>query len=660
MNKLSFNLFKQSPNSFTFSSLRGVFFRINLFLFLSLFSTIIFSQTGPINTELNEVIVSANKYETTLFNTASSVSVITSNDIQQNQNNTVVDVLNNVPGISVVQQGATGKLSSVFMRGANSNFVLVLVDDVEMNDPASSNNGFDFSSLEVSDIERIEIVRGPQSTLYGSEAAAGVINILTKTGNGSPSFNIKGEGGSNNFYNGNISASGKTNSLNYYANLSRIQTDAVSSIKGKDFENDGFANNSGFLKLGYEFDKLTDLNFSYKYVDTKTDLDQSSFNGDDPNFTSDFESHLFNAKFNTTFFEAKWESSLRASYYKSLTTALDKVDAARPNTSSNSLYDGRKTSINWQNNLKIIKNNIITIGFDSKTDQANSVYNSISEFGPFDSEFPKESITTSGVYIQDIITLQNFSSTIGYRFDNNEKFGSVSTFRIAPMYFISSTSTKVKGTYGTGFKAPSLFNLFAPFYGNINLKPEKSSGWDLGFEQFLINNKVSVGVTYFNIEFKDMLGYDENFRTININKAQSSGIETTLQIYDIEGLNINAHYTYNSTNDISSPELEDEQLIRRPKNQFAINMNYKFNNSLNLGLSVNHSGERFDNDFSTFPSTRVSLKAYTLVDFTGSYQLTNYLRLFARVENLLNTEYENILYYGTLGRAGYLGFDVSL
>ncbi|MCB0750009.1 MAG: TonB-dependent receptor, partial [Ignavibacteriae bacterium] len=216
-----------------------------LLTFLFFFSTIIFSQTGPINTELNEVIVSANKYETTLFNTASSVSVITSNDIQQNQNNTVVDVLNNVPGVSVVQQGSTGKLSSVFMRGANSNFVLVLVDDVEMNDPASSNNGFDFSSLQVSDIERIEIVRGPQSTLYGSEAAAGVINILTKTGNGSPAFNIKGEGGSNNFYNGNISASGKTNSLNYYANLSRIQTDAVSSIKGKDFENDGFANNSG-------------------------------------------------------------------------------------------------------------------------------------------------------------------------------------------------------------------------------------------------------------------------------------------------------------------------------------------------------------------------------------------------------------------------------
>ncbi len=546
------------------------------------------------------------------------------------------------------------------MRGANSNFVLVLVDNVEVNDPSSANSAFDFSSLQVSDIERIEIVRGPQSTLYGSEAVAGIINILTKTGNGSPSITLKGEGGSNSFYNGNISANGATNGLSYLANFSRIQTDAVSSIKGSDFENDGFENNSGFLKLGYEFTNSIDMSLSYKYADTKTDLDQSSFGGDDPNFISDFESHIFNARINSTFFDGKWESSVRSSYFKSLTTTNDKVDQARPTTSSNSLYDGRRTSLNWQNNLKLIKNNIITIGIDTKTDQANSNYRSVSDFGPFNSNFPKESITTTGVYLQDIISINNFSSTIGYRFDSNEKFGSVSTFRIAPMYFISSTSTKLKGTFGTGFKAPSLFNLFAPFYGNINLKPEKSSGWDLGFEQYLFSNKVSVGLTYFNIDFEDMLGYDENFRTININKAKSNGVETTLQIYDVEGLNINAHYTYNSTNDISTPELEDEQLIRRPKNQFAVNVNYKFDNSLNFGVSVSHLGERFDNNFSTFPSSIVALEEYTLVNLTGSYQATNYLRVFGRVENLLNKEYENILFYGTLGRAGYLGFEVSL
>ncbi|MBK7105350.1 MAG: TonB-dependent receptor [Ignavibacteriae bacterium] len=633
-----------------------------IFLTILIFSTtkIILSQNNFSNTELNEIVVTANKYETSLFNTASSVSVISSDDILKMQSNSVVELLNNIPGLTIVQQGGTGKLSSVFMRGANSNFVLVMVDNVEINDPSSANNAFDFSSLLVSDIERIEIVRGPQSTLYGSEAAAGVINILTKTGNEIPGINLKAEGGSNNFYSGNISAKGEIINLNYFANFSRIQTDAVSSIKGNDFETDGFKNNSAFLKLGYELSKMFDLNISYKFTKSDTELDQSYAGGDDPNFSSDFESHLFNSKFNLIFFDGDWESSFNASFFKNLTTSLDKVDNYNPFTSSNSFYDGRRTTFNWQNNLKIVKNNIISIGIDSKIDQSNSTYFSESEYGPFESKFPKESLTTNGIFIQDMFSMNNFSSTAGVRYDNNEKFGSILTYRFAPMYFIEISNTKLKSSLGTGFKAPSLFNLFAPYYGNLDLKPEKSFGWDLGFEQFLLNNKISVGLTYFNIDFKDMLGYDENFRTININKAVSKGIEASFELYNFYGINLNAQYTYNETNDISFKELENQQLIRRPKNYFAIDLNYQINTLFNAGLNVIHSGTKFDNDFSTFPTTRVILSEYTLVNLRTSYQILDYLKLFGRIENLFNTEYENILNYGTLGRSIYLGFDVNL
>jgi vitamin B12 transporter len=629
-------------------------------IYLLIISSKFYSQNDLINTELNEIIVSANKYETSLFNTANSVSVITSDDIQKMQSNSVVEVLKSIPGLSISEQGGTGKLASVFMRGANSNFVLVMIDNVEINDPSSANNAFDFSSLQVNDIDKIEIVRGPQSTLYGSEAVSGVINILTKTGKGSPGVNIKGEGGSNNFYNGNISSSGSINRLSYFGNFSRIQTDGISSIKGTNFEKDGFSENSAFIKLGYEFNKSTDVNFSYKLNKSNTDLDQSESGGDDPNFTSVFESHLFSGKFKTSFFDENLETSFQASFFKNTITADDKVDNLRPLTSSYSFYDGRRTFFNWQNNLKFLKNNIITLGIDSKSDQASSVYISESEYGPFNSEFPKEKITTTGIYLQDLISYKNFSSTFGYRFDYNEKFGNVSTFRIAPMFFIEASFTKIKGTFGTGFKAPSLFNLFAPYYGNIDLKPEKSSGWDLGFEQFLLNNKVSFGITYFKTDFEDMLGYDENFKTININKAKSSGIEITLQIYNVENFSIDANYTFNKSNDISSAEDENLQLIRRPKNYFSLNMNYEFSKTLNFGLALTHAGERFDNDFSAYPTQRVSLKSYTLVDVKASYQVTEYLKLFGRIENLFDTEYENIIYYGTLGRSAYFGFDVNL
>jgi len=280
-------------------------------------------------------------------------------------------------------------------------------------------------------------------------------------------------------------------------------------------------------------------------------------------------------------------------------------------------------------------------------------------FGLFDSDFPEVSINTTGIYIQDFLAYSDFTATVGYRYDRNEKFGSVSTFRIAPMYFVKISGTKIKGTYGTGFKAPSLFNLFAPFYGNSDLKPEKSKGWDLGFEQFFYNNKISIGLTYFHMKFNDMLGFDENFRSININEAETSGFEAMLYIQNIYGFSINGSYTYNETFDISTPELSEEQLIRRPKNQFALSTYYK-HNKLKLGLFIKYSGEKFDTDFSTYPSTRVSLDAYTLVNITASYDITDYITMFGRIENIFDEDYQDILFYGNLGRSGYLGFKLNL
>lgn len=619
----------------------------------------IFAQTDTLNTVLSEITISANKYETSLFNTASSVTIITAKDIEKKQSSSVVELLRGIPGISLTQQGGTGKLSSVFIRGANSNFVLAMIDDVEINDPSSSNSAFDFSSLQVSDIERIEIVRGPQSTLYGSEATAGIINIITKSGKGKPTFSVQAEAGSNSYYKGSFSAGGEESGVNYLINFSRLNTESVSSIRGNNFENDGYSNNSGTIKLGYNISDKINVSALYKYTGTKTDLDQAEKNGDDSNFISKLESHLVSGKVEGSFLNDKWESLLKASYFRTRTTTLDNVDASHPETSSNSNYYGKRYSINWQNNLKLFDNHLFTVGVDRKTDEANSTFHSVSMFGPFDSNFPNKDISTTGIYIQDLIHYGNLTATLGYRFDNNDEFGSVSTYRIAPMYFIEKTNTKLKATFGTGFKAPSLFNLYAPFYGNENLKPEKSKGWDAGIEQFLFNNKVALGLTYFKIEFEDMLGFDENFKSLNVNKAETKGIEATVSIENISGVSLDAGYTYNESNDLSVPGISKQQLIRRPKNQFNFDINYVYN-ELNLGVSVRHSGEKFDNDFSTFPSERVALKAYTVANVKASYKFFDYLKLYGRVENIFNEKYEDILYYGTLDRSGYIGFEINL
>ncbi len=632
-----------------------------LFTIILFFSTILLAQQKQISHKLDEIVVTANKYQTPVYQIASSVTVITAKEIERSHATSVVEVLREVPGLAVVEQGGPGKLTSVFMRGANSNFVLVLIDGVEINNPASPNNGFDFSNLQTSDVERIEIVRGPQSTLYGSEAIAGVINIITKKGKGKPSFTLTGEGGSHSFYKGSISSAGSLEKFNYAVNFSRIQTEGISAIKGENFEKDGYANNSVFAKIGYELSQNFDFNLTYKQINANGDIDQPQKDGDDPNYTFDSQTRLVNGKFNGSFMDGKLQSSLRASYFTFSGNNKDEEDAAHPGVKSESNFDGNRLSLDFQNNLVIGKSNIVTLGIDYRSDKASSSYSSENAFGSYNSEFPEESIGTFGVYLQDQINLSgNFFAAVGARYDKNNKFGSVFTYRIAPAYFIRQSGTKLKASYGTGFKAPSIMNLFDPLYGNPDLLPEKSAGWEIGFEQFLLKENLSFGITYFNFKMTDMLGFDAAYKPVNINKAESSGIEAGITLRNLNGFSFNTTYTYNKVNDVSDTNPnKDDQLIRRPMHKLVFVANYNYEGKINLNLSVNMNGKRYDNDFSSWPAKRVELKSYTLANFSVSYKALDYLTVFGKIDNLLDTDYEEVLYYGTLGRSFYGGFKLT-
>lgn len=633
-----------------------------LFTLMFLISLVSFAQQKEITHKLNEVVVTANKYETPVSRVASSVTIITAKEIELQQKSTVVEVLRDVPGLAVVEQGGPGKLTSIFMRGANSNFVLVLIDGVEINNPASPNNGFDFSTLQTSDIEKIEIVRGPQSTLYGSEAIAGVINIITKKGTGKPSFTLSGEGGSHSFLKGSVSSAGSLDKFNYAVNFSRMQTEGISAIKGENFEKDGYANNSIWAKLGYEFSENFDFNLMFKQINADGDIDQPQKDGDDPNYTFDSQTRLINGKLHGEFLNGKLQSSLRASYFTFSGNTNDKEDAAHPGMKSDSKFDGKRMSFDFQNNLVIGNSNILTLGFDYRADKASSSYSSESGFGSYQSEFPEESIGTFGVYLQDQISLADrFFASVGIRYDKNDKFGSVFTYRIAPAYLICQSGTKLKASFGTGFKAPSIMNLFDPLYGNPDLSPEKSLGWEAGFEQAFIQGNLLFGITYFNFEITDMLGFNANFKPVNINKAESKGIEASVTLQNINGFSFNTTYTYNKVNDVSEGNMnKDDQLIRRPEHKLVVNANYNYNEKLNINLSANMNGKRYDNDFSVWPAKRVELDSYTLLNLAVSYKVLDYLTVFGKVENLLDTEYEEVLYYGTLGRSFYGGLKLEL
>jgi vitamin B12 transporter len=406
----------------------------------------------------------------------------------------------------------------------------------------------------------------------------------------------------------------------------------------------------------------TKLDFIYKFSQAETSLDQSEKYGDDPNFIYNIEEHLFMGGIKTAFVDNMWQQQFTASLIKRFNHSLDLTDPSHPNLSSDSYNLAQRVKFNWQNNLRVVENNLITFGIESETETARTSYYCTSDWGPFDSVFPEQSIRTTGFYLQDQISVANsFFTSIGVRYDDNQKFGGVTTFRIAPAYFISTTGTKLKMSYGSGFKAPSLFYLFDPMFGNPVLQPEKSKGWDIGIDQNFKDGKYNFSITYFDLKLENMFGFDSNFRTSNIAEASSNGFEFSASAINIQHFSLNASYTYTITKDDYklSPDF-DKPLLRRPKDQISIVANYRVSDRINFNLHFRYVGERDDKDFSIYPSARVTIPDYTLVNLAASYKIINYLELTARVENLFDKQYEEVLYYGTLGRSFYVGMNLTL
>jgi len=632
-------------------------------LILLIFSTHLFGQKDTMKVTLPEVVVSATRTATSSIKLASSFNLISADEIAAQQKLSVIDLLRDVPGLSVAQNGGIGAMSNVFLRGANPYHTLVIMDGAVLNDPSSPSGACDFSSIASENIERIEIVRGPQSTLYGSDAIAGIINIFSQHPTERLKLRLNAETGSNNLYKGNLSAMGMLGKLSYSLGYYKLKTDGISAASSRygNTEKDAFENNIFSSNLNYAFMPNVRAGIIYRYTKSKGDLDQNEKLGDDPNFTTDFEEHLVRGTVNTEMADGKWESVLGFSNVRKISHTIDGKDAAHPDMSSSSFNNATRTKFDWQNNLRFINNNEITLGVETEVERANSNYLSESMWGPYNTEFSEQSIRTTGVYLQDQFTLfGSLNGTAGMRYDNNERFGGQFTFRIAPAYLITATGTKIKATYGTGFKAPSLFYLFDPAFGNKDLKPEKSIGWDAGIEQFLFNYKLSAGVTLFRISFEEMFGMDKNFKTVNINKAESNGVESYINYTGIDWMSIKLNYTYTYAVDKSEESTEkDMLLIRRPMHKASLETNIIPFNGFNLNVSVLYTGKREDKDFSGWTVERVTLPDYTLLNAAASYRITGFITLNARLENILDKYYEDVLYYGTMGRNFSVGISLS-
>jgi vitamin B12 transporter len=608
-----------------------------------------------------EIVVTATRIETPAREVGSSITVITGQEIKEKQKVTVLEVLRTVPALDIVQTGGPGKETAVFIRGAKSEYTLVLIDGVEMNDPTSPGRSYDFANLTTENIERIEILRGPQSTLYGSDAMGGVINIITQKGKGKPAAFVSGEYGSFNTFIGKAGVSGGHRWVNYSLGVSYWDTEGISAANEKDgnTEKDGYNNKSASARLGVTPTEYFDLDFIFKYIDAKADIDNfGGAGGDDPNNTAESKQLFFRTQARLSLFDDIWRQKLGFSLSDHRREGRNDTDPAHPGELSRDSYDGRLLKFDWQHDLHLHKTNSLTLGVETEEEKGESSYYSESFFGPFSSTFPEKTARTTGYYLQDQIKLwDSWFTTLGVRLDDHSKFGNETTYRITSAYLIRQTGTKLKGSYGTGFKAPSLFQLYAPIYGDENLKPEKSAGWDAGLEQSLFGERVVLGATYFNNRFKDLIEFDSGLsKYINIGEAETKGVELFASVRPMDDLTLRASYTYTDTEDKAT----GKPLLRRPKNKVGFDAGYRFLAKGNLNLGVVYAGERDDFDYSAWPATRVKLGDYLLVNLAASYDVTQNIQVYGRIENLLDNRYEEVKGYGTPGISVFGGLKLSI
>jgi vitamin B12 transporter len=619
-------------------------------------------------TTLEPVVVTATKIETPLSEVASSVTVITRQEIEDKQSNSVEEVLRSVPGLDVVRQGGLGQQTSIFLRGANSTHTLVLVDGIEINDPSNPGRSLDFASLATDNIERIEIVRGPGSTLYGSDALGGVINIITRKGSGKPRVSLFAEGGSFDTHQEKLSISGGNDLLNYSLVASFLESDGISAAAERygNSEKDGYDRTTVATRLGLTPTDNFDIDFILRYIDSEADLDTfAGPYGDDPNNTFDSEALYLRVQSRLILLNDLWEQKLGFSLTDYERENRDETDAAHPSDRSLTTYDSRLYKIDWQHNLYLHPTNTLTVGveYEKEEAQGSSVYVYADPSWNTNDAFEKKSAETNGYYIQDQIKLwQDFVTTLGVRVDDHQTFGSRLTYRITSSYLFRPTGTRIKGTYGTAFKAPTLAQLFENstyVLGNPELTPEKSRGWDIGLEQSLWDDRITLGATYFENHFEDLINTffsldSFKYEYENVDEAQTKGIEVTASVRPVDDLTLSASYTYTDTENRST----GKQLLRRPRHKYNVNANYRFLDAGNINLDIFYVGERDDLDLYDWSKT-TSLGAYTVVNLGLSYEINKHLKIHGRVENLFDEEYEEVNGFGTPGIAGYAGASLT-
>lgn len=624
---------------------------------LSLTTTISFSQTSDtLSGNLQDLIVSTNKVEQKQSETGKVVTVISSNIIQKNIGRSIAEVLNLQTGMII--NGANNNLGtnqSVYTRGAGLGNTLILIDGLPMYDPAGITSDFDLNQINLNMVERIEIMKGAQSTLFGSDAVAGVINIITKkpiakniTGYVNESF------GSYNTNNIAAGIAGKQNKIEYKLNVNNLSTKGFSSAfdssKKKNFDNDKFNQNSINGHFTYKVNSNFSLNAFSFFNSYTAAVDAGAYKDD---FDYENKNKSFQVGLNAIYQSGKNKFKFNYQYHNNERTFVDdSISLGGFSKYQNGLYAGKSHFVELYSNLFINKNIALLAGTDFRTNNTNQKYYSLSLWGPYTTSLG-DTAKTNQLSAFASLHFKKESSIqfeIGGRLNNHSIYGWNGTFTFNPYYFISK-NTKVYFNASSAFRVPSLYQLFSE-YGNRSLKPEKSETIELGVQTSL-NTNSNLRVTAFSRNIKDVIIFYTNPSTwvskyINADMQKDYGVEIETNFSITKNLFFNANYTYvkgelSTKSFATTKDTVFNNLYRRPSSVLNASLHYQYK-KLNVSTSLRSVGETIEPVYNSKPTT---LKGFTVMNLYTDYTIKNELRFFIDLRNILNTEYFEISGYNS-------------
>ncbi|SDD40751.1 TonB-dependent receptor plug domain-containing protein [Kordiimonas lacus] len=598
--------------------------------------------------DIEEFVVTAGRRTQPISEVAKSIAVLSEAELVERQYQYVVDALQSLPGVAINQNGTFGGVATVTIRGGSSDQTVILIDGVQVNDPSQPGGGFNFSTLDPNGIERIEVLRGPQAVLYGSDAIGGVINIITKSGQDGFAGEAFGEYGA--FESKRIGGSvrGGSDRMNFNLSASYFDTDGISAADSGT-ETDGYESLTVRGKVrtklsdGFSFDVTT------SYTDTESDYDGFTLRDDFTYGLADTEDSSKSEEFSVA--GRAYIDLMDGRLSNTLSVEYSSIQRDNFNAGIFSFgAEGERLNFDYLGVLEVADGWTLTAGAQHEVTEAKSQ--------------DPEPISTDSIFgILSYDGIDGLTVSGGVRVDDHETFGSTTNGELNASYQFEGTGTQITAAWSEGFKAPTIFHLTFACCGfdsnvaqaealpELALKPERSNSWEVGFKQPFLDGRATFGATYFNQDIDDLITFTFADGYRNIAETSAKGVELELTADLTDAINLSANYTYNSARDLTA----DQQLARKPKNEAFAALNWQVTDRLTTNVSITLNGKEHDTSVNFETGEREVVDAWTRVDLSAAYKLTDTIELFGRVDNLFDEEYQQVLGYGTPGISAYVG-----